>query len=191
MKNDVNKPMTIGKLLIHAVLFGLLSVAVLSAPTAMAENEHKHGHSHEPSVIYLVRHAEKQTGRDPDLSVEGIARAKELARVLQNESIDTVFVTQYKRTQQTAAVVAEQQNSKVEQYDAGDAKHLAEGITGHHSGERILVVGHSNTLDDIAAALGVNGLSDLEETMYDRLYVIQRIGDHVWMQTLRFGVETP
>jgi len=191
MNNKTNKPFTMGKYLLTAVLFGLFSVALFGSQSAMAKGDHEHGQSHEPSVIYLVRHAEKQKGRDPDLSTEGVARAKELARVLQNESIDTVFVTQYKRTQQTAAVVAEQQQSKVEQYDAGDAKHLAQGITGHHAGERILVVGHSNTLDDIAAALGVSGLSDLDETMYDRLFVIQRIGDHVWMQTLRFGVETP
>src|SRR5262249_40302244 len=59
-------------------------------------------------VIFFVRHAEKAgTGdQDPDLSLEGQKRADALARILKNSQITSVFVTEFKRTQETAAPTA-------------------------------------------------------------------------------------
>src|SRR5215510_6597584 len=59
-------------------------------------------------VIFIVRHAEKaSTGdKDPDLSPEGQKRAKTLAHILQDSQITSVFVTEFKRTQRTAAPTA-------------------------------------------------------------------------------------
>ena len=55
-------------------------------------------------VIFIVRHAEKATtgGNDPELSVAGQKRAEALARILKDSQITTVFVTEFKRTQETA-----------------------------------------------------------------------------------------
>jgi hypothetical protein len=54
----------------------------------------------EPGVtkIFIVRHAEKETGKDPLLTAAGNARAGDLMRVLQNEGIQKIYVSQYKRT---------------------------------------------------------------------------------------------
>ncbi|MEX0602325.1 MAG: histidine phosphatase family protein, partial [Bacteroidota bacterium] len=59
------------------------------------------------TTVILVRHAEKDTvGSDPPLSPGGRGRALALQRVLENISIDVVFATSYRRTQETAQVVA-------------------------------------------------------------------------------------
>jgi len=51
-------------------------------------------------VVVIVRHAEKAAngGNDPDLSSAGRARADELARILKDSGITTVFATEFKRT---------------------------------------------------------------------------------------------
>ena len=59
-------------------------------------------------VVFIVRHAEKAStsGKDPDLSVEGQKRADALAHILKDSQITSIFVTEFKRTQQTAAPTA-------------------------------------------------------------------------------------
>jgi len=59
-------------------------------------------------VIFIVRHAEKASsgGNDPDLSPQGQKRADAVAHILKDSQITSVFVTEFKRTQQTAAPTA-------------------------------------------------------------------------------------
>ena len=59
-------------------------------------------------VVFIVRHAEKAStgGKDPDLSVQGQKRADALAHILKDSQITSIFVTEFKRTQETAAPTA-------------------------------------------------------------------------------------
>src|SRR6266513_6019376 len=59
-------------------------------------------------VVVVVRHAEKQasTGKDPDLSPAGRARAEALARILKDSGITAIFTSEFKRTQETAGPTA-------------------------------------------------------------------------------------
>src|SRR6476660_3279372 len=59
-------------------------------------------------VVFIVRHAEKaSTGsKDPDLSVQGQKRADSLAHILKDSQIASAFVTEFKRTQETAVPTA-------------------------------------------------------------------------------------
>lgn len=144
------------------------------------------------TTVYIVRHAEKAGGgADPPLSAAGQARAQELAHVLGDEGIDAVFVTQLIRTQQTGAPLAAAVGVAAQQYPAADAAGLVATILAGHAGERVLVVGHSNTVDDVAAALGAGGLSDLAEDQFDRLFVVHRFSSVAHLDRLRYGVATP
>ena len=64
-------------------------------------------------------------------------------------------------------------------------------ILAAHTGARVLVVAHSNTVDDIAAALGVAGVAELDEQQFDRLFVIHRFATLAHIDRLRYGSETP
>lgn len=145
------------------------------------------------TTVYLVRHGEKaDSSRDPELSDAGHARARSLAHVLTDAGIDAIFVTDTQRSRQTAAPTAAATGLTPTQYDARDAAALAATIAADHAGQQVLVVGHSNTLDDIAAAFGVTGLADLEESQFDRLYVVRRsAGGHSELAPLRYGAPTP
>ena len=51
--------------------------------------------------IFIVRHAEKETGKDPVLTAAGNIRAGDLMRILKNESVQKIYVSRYNRTQMT------------------------------------------------------------------------------------------
>lgn len=144
------------------------------------------------TTVYLVRHAERaEGGADPPLSAAGQARAQHLAHVLSDAGVDAVFVTEFVRTQQTGEPTASAIGAAAQQYQAGNAAGLVETIRSSYGGRQVLVVGHSNTVDDIAQELGISGISDLPEGRFDRLFVIHRIADSAYLERLRYGEPTP
>lgn len=143
------------------------------------------------TTVYLVRHAEKADGDDPALSAAGQSRAITLAHVLADAGLAAVFVTDTRRSRETAAPVAAATGLTPIRYDARDANALAATARAGHAGRAVLVVGHSNTLDDLAAAFGAAGLADLDESQYDRLYVLRVDGRRAHLVRLRYGSPTP
>ncbi|HEY2139199.1 MAG TPA: histidine phosphatase family protein [Chthoniobacterales bacterium] len=124
------------------------------------------------STIFLVRHAEKapSSDQDPDLSAAGRARAESLATVLKDCGISTIFVTEFKRTQQTAAPLAKMLHLDPAIVPAKDSAALVarlRGLTGN-----TLIVGHGNTIPDLIKSLGVAGQITIEENDYDNLFVL-------------------
>jgi len=142
------------------------------------------------TVVYLVRHAEKvDDSRDPELSDAGRLRAAALAQVLEYSGVERVLSTDYIRTRDTAAPVAEAMGLPVELYDPRDLPAAAHGIL--EGGGRVLVVGHSNTTPALVAALGGDPGPTLEDSDYDRLYVVTVHPDGTATTVLiRFGVPT-
>ena len=112
------------------------------------------------TTIVLVRHAEKQVGAisDAPLSPEGEIRASRLAQMLGGSEefgrIGRIYVTNTRRTQQTAAGLAQRLGLKPEIVDAKtDSAELARRALRENRGHRALIVGHSNTVPEIVAAL--------------------------------------
>ena len=134
---------------------------------------------HEKSVttFVIVRHAEKATddARDPSLSQAGHDRAQALARLLADAPVSATYATRYRRTQQTAAPTASAQRISVSTYEAAlPALQFATQLRETHAhGGTVLVVGHSNTVPDIAAALSGQYTDAMPESEFDRLYRIR------------------
>ena len=112
------------------------------------------------TTIVLVRHAEKQVGAidDAPLSPQGEVRASATrADVRRREPfgrVDRIYVTDTRRTQQTAAGLAQRLGLKPVVVDAKiDSRELARRVLRENRGGRALVVGHSNTVPEIVAAL--------------------------------------
>lgn len=132
--------------------------------------------SHEPQaeleLIFLVRHAEKQTtGSDPDLTPAGQVRAKMLAGLLKDAKLDHVHSTDFNRTRNSAKPVADAAGVTVQIYDPADLSGLAAMLQA--TGGRHLVVGHSNTTTKIVELLGGDpGPSIDDASEFDRLYVL-------------------
>jgi broad specificity phosphatase PhoE len=127
-------------------------------------------------VVFIVRHAEKATtgGKDPDLSIEGQKRADALAQILKDSKITAVFVTEFKRTQATAAPTAKAAHVSPTVVPANDVGALVEKLRALNS--NALVVGHANTIPDLLKALGIATLVSIPEDDYTEIFAVL-VGD--------------
>jgi len=139
-----------------------------------------------PATIILVRHAEKTapTG-DVSLTGAGRARAQALAHVLADAGIKHIFVTELKRTKETAAPAAAQFHVEPETRPASDTGRLAAELTKLPPGSTTLVVGHSNTIPEIIEKLGA-GAVKIKDREYDHLYVVTIEGGKGRLLALRY-----
>jgi broad specificity phosphatase PhoE len=128
------------------------------------------------TTFIVVRHAEKADdgSRDPPLSAAGAARAQALARRLSASPLTAVYATPFRRAQQTAQAVATPHRIAVTTYDpAIAASDFAATLRAHHHRGAVLVVGHSNTVPGLVAALCTCRIAALGEDNYDALYTIR------------------
>jgi broad specificity phosphatase PhoE len=90
---------------------------------------------------------------DPLLSAAGTARAARLGTVLADAGIKAIYVTQFRRTQDTAKPLAAKLHLQVRQTPSSNEA-LATLLKSQHSNDIVLMVGHSNTIPAIIKALG-------------------------------------
>jgi phosphohistidine phosphatase SixA len=132
------------------------------------------------TTVVLVRHAEKELGAisDAPLSPEGEKRATRLAQMFGDSEmfgrVQKVYVTNTRRTQQTAAALEQRLNIPGEVVDAKtDSASLARRVLRENHGSIALLIGHSNTVPEIVAALsGEKGVPPIGEEEFDTLYVV-------------------
>jgi broad specificity phosphatase PhoE len=123
-------------------------------------------------TIFLVRHAEKVAGTEADaLSPAGEKRADCLAKMLKDAKIKQIYVTDAKRTQQTAAPLAKELKLVPTIRPAKDPNSLIRDLF-YSGGGDILVVGHSDTLPFILARLKAGTVPAIADNEYDRLFVV-------------------
>ncbi len=123
-------------------------------------------------TVIFARHAEKAASpaTDPPLTEAGKKRAELLASMLADSGVDAIYVTELQRTQQTAAPLAARVHVKPIVIPADDTEGLVKAIRARPNGV-VVVVGHSNKLPAIIAALGGPSIK-IPETQYDNLYVL-------------------
>jgi broad specificity phosphatase PhoE len=110
-------------------------------------------------AVVLVRHAElqgqvmAQPAHTP-LSDVGQLRAQRLADLLQPSGVTAVYATEFVRTRDTAAPLAERQGLPVTVVAKAESAALVERIRKDHPDGTVLVVAHSDTLPTLVAAFG-------------------------------------
>jgi phosphohistidine phosphatase SixA len=131
------------------------------------------------TTVVIVRHAEKELGtiEDPPLSQAGEQRAQLLARMFGEREtvgrIDAIFASDTRRSQRTAAPLADRLGVAITTVDAKDVEGLARRIRQSHRGQRVLVIGHSNTVPEIVRALdGGASVPPIGDDDYSQMYVV-------------------
>lgn len=147
-------------------------------------------------TYYVVRHAEKaspSTGNtmsspnNPPLSFEGEQRAQALKETLKDSKIAYIFSTNTTRTISTAEPLRAQLGLTTEHYGPMPDSAFIQKLKGLK--KNVLIVGHSNTVDDV-----VNGLTgkktvpgDLPDSEYNSLFVVTYKGNKVSFEKRSFG----
>lgn len=170
-------------------LRALLALMVLSTPAIGAQGPTG------PTTVILVRHAEKaaEPAADPPLTSAGVARADALAEMLKGAGVKAVVSTQFLRTRNTVAPIAERLGLATEILDARlAARATADSILAKHRGQTVLVVGHSNTVPAIVAALGAPAQPPICDGEYDNVYIVTVPATGVaTVVRARYGTATP
>jgi phosphohistidine phosphatase SixA len=150
-----------------------------------------------PEVVVLVRHAEKAAdpGSDPALSEAGQARARALLPALAGLRVNAVITTQYRRTRDTAAALAAQLGLTPQVIETrrgdlpGHVQAVADAVRAQNGA--VLVVGHSNTLMPLLAALGGPKLADLCESSFHHVFVVQPAATPARWAQFSYGAPSP
>jgi phosphohistidine phosphatase SixA len=142
----------------------VLAAAVMAPATAAAQK-----------LVFVARHAERADApaldqEDPVLSPIGRERAVRLAAMLRDAGIDAVYVTRYRRTQQTASPLATHLNVQPA-LTPDTVPELVSTLKARHADDIVLIVGHSSTVPAIVRALSGLVVS-LDDTDYTSLFVV-------------------
>ena len=150
------------------------------------------------STVIIVRHAEKagETG-DVDLSEAGQRRAEALREALRHYSVQGVFVSEFRRTRQTAEPTAAANGLTptalpVRGGVPAQAAATAAAARALPPGSTALVVGHSNTVTKIIAAFGGPALPDLCDREYATLFLLElKAGAPAKLLRVSYGTPDP
>ena len=147
-------------------------------------------------TYYVVRHAEKGTATpgepmtspdNPPLTRAGELRAQALKEILKDKKIAYIFSTNTVRTRSTAEPLRALRGLEIEIYRPLVDSAFVQKLKGLK--KNALIVGHSNTVDDI-----VNGLTgektisgDLQDSEYDNLFVVTYKGKKIKFVRQKFN----
>ena len=118
--------------------------------------------------VYVMRHLQKGSGDDPGLSAEGQRSAERLAAWFGKAPPRAIYVSATRRARETAAPLAAKLHLVPKEYAPVDVAGLVARV--REEAGPVLVVGHSNTVPEIVAALGVAKPEPIPDTAYGDIW---------------------
>jgi phosphohistidine phosphatase SixA len=124
-------------------------------------------------TILLVRHADVDrppVTKDPSLNDAGRQRAQALAHVVAPAGVTTVFTSSLRRTKETVGPTLQMLGIGAREMPAPVT--VAREARAGTLGAVVLIAGHSDTVPEAIAALGVPSPPVIGETQFDNLFVV-------------------
>ena len=123
-----------------------------------------------PDTLFLLRHAEKRDGINPNLSEAGKARAEHLVSMLKDKKIKHIFSTNYNRTLETVKPLSQKLGIVVTHYNPRQLTALVKQLKTLKG--NTVIVGHSNTTPQLVKLLTDHDVA-INEDQFDKLFVIK------------------
>src|SRR5262245_41266482 len=134
------------------------------------------------TTVIFVRHADTDAAMggpddDPPLNARGRQRAELLADFLEKVdvtgSVNAIYASDKRRTQETAAPLAKRLNLTVQTADHLDTDGFMSRVLRENKGKIVLVVSHSNTIQPLIDELhGSKNLKPFARDEFNRLYIV-------------------
>jgi phosphohistidine phosphatase SixA len=128
------------------------------------------------TIFFLVRHAEKDTmtGVEADLIGTGRGRAETFVKIFKKVKLSGVYSTSTPRTRHTAEPLAKFKRRPVDIYDVKKQDELVKKLVARGGGRRYFIVGHSNTIPQLALQIlrGDKTAESMPDSDYSRLYIV-------------------
>lgn len=143
----------------------------------------------DPTIIYLVRHAEKDlsdASDNPALTEEGKNRIAILNELLKDYSFDGVYSTKYDRNIQTVLPLAQKSNQEVGIYEWHEWHEMIDEIAQTKS-KNFLICGHGDNLIPMIQRLnGVSPIPSLGSYEYDKLFRVTLNSDSTAVEMIAY-----
>jgi phosphohistidine phosphatase SixA len=126
-------------------------------------------------VYFLIRHAEKDTQKvDPPLNIAGKLRAAKLTQILRQSWLDAVYTTLTARTMMTVDSITQYKGLVNNIYTTSNMKETFTEVTASSNINRVLIVGHSNTIPPLANFLAgkTHFNKTIDEKAYDNFIIV-------------------
>jgi hypothetical protein len=160
----------------------LLHSAKASAATREPQSESA---QKAPTMILLMRHAEKPQDKDPNLSPQGFKRAQALPTLFTNGTLpkpDAIFATapskHSNRPIETITPLAQALHLKInDDYEDIDAGPLAKQVlSGKYAGKVVVIAWHHGEIPNVARALGVaDAPQKWDSGVFDQIWEIRYV----------------
>ena len=140
------------------------------------------------TIIYLVRHAEKDTtvsGDNPPLTQEGEERADLLHELLNKYDIKEIYSTEYDRNINTVKPLATAKDIKIKHYDWYDWQEVIDKIKNKKG--IFVVCGHGDNLLPMIEYLNAEKpLSEIGHNDYENLFKVIIYKDTAYVDLINF-----
>jgi hypothetical protein len=179
----------------------VLTVSVLSGLTQACSRTPRPAKPQPPATILLIRHAEKLTDDQIDLSPTGFERANLLPKLFSDTSrtdlprpqvLFASHISEHSdRPMQTLAPLAEALHLPVDDRFTNEEypKLAADLLSGKYAGKVVLVVWHHGRIPQLATALGATPpYNPWPDTQYDRIWRIDYVNGKATLQDLPYAI---
>lgn len=153
--------------------------------------------SQSTTTVIFVRYADVDSGDEsnPGLNSAGQRRAEELVRVIGDinvvASVNAIFATQFRNTQETAEPLAKSLQMPVQVIDADNVRGLTDLILQEYKGDIVLVITNRKALPQLIQRFhGSKNLPEIEDSEYDNLFIVS-IPWYGKVKTLRLKYGAP
>ncbi len=129
--------------------------------------------AHAQEAIFVVRHAERlDSSSDSPLSAEGRVRAARLAQLLRDAGITAIYVSEFRRTAQTAQPLADLLKLPLVKTPAADEPALLSKLRASGPRARVLVVSHSDRMPALLHDLRDPHDVTIAANQYDDVFLV-------------------
>ena len=134
-------------------------------------------------TIVLIRHAERHSSGADTLAPAGKLRAALLAKMFRDSGVGTIFVSEFVRTKETAEPLAALLGLAPVTVAVDTVAARAQILS---AGPLAFVVGHSDSVPELIAALGGPDVV-IDEHEFDRMFIVTVADGTVKTLALRYG----
>jgi broad specificity phosphatase PhoE len=153
------------------------------------------------TTVIFVRHADTDVAMeaadtDPPLNARGRQRAELLAEFLADVDVvggvNAIYASDKRRTQETAAPLANRLGLEVQIADHLDTEDFMDDVLSEHAGDIVLIVSHSNTIAPLIDELhGSKNLPAFGPDDFGEIYIVTIPRPLGKVKTLRFHYGDP
>jgi broad specificity phosphatase PhoE len=123
------------------------------------------------------------------LNTAGKVRAKKLIHVVGQSGIKAIYRSHFVRARETAQPLATYLGLSPIEIDG--ALPIKNHILSNHTGQTVLVIGHSDTVPDIIRRLGAGSVPVIDVAEFDHLFVVNVFSpNRATLTRLKYGNQT-